>query len=88
MALVGKWVLGIVAVVLSAHALWAEEPARHARDAAEEVKEGDVAQWLKYYQQERGFEPQAPPNEARPEGSDGGAGSADAATGGEAGEKR
>ena len=88
MALVGQWVLAILAVLLSAHALWAEEPARYARDAAEEVKEGDVAQWLKYYQQERGFQPQAPAEEARPEGRDGGAGSAGAATGGEAGGKR
>jgi len=36
----------------------AEESAR-PRDAAEAVKEGDVSQWLKYYQRERG-EPQAP----------------------------
>jgi hypothetical protein len=36
----------------------AEESAR-PRDAAEAVKEGDVSQWLKYYQRERA-EPQTP----------------------------
>jgi len=36
----------------------AEEAAR-PRDAAEAVKEGDVSQWLKYYQRERA-DPQTP----------------------------
>jgi hypothetical protein len=33
-----------------------EEPSR-PRDAAEAVKEGDVSQWLKYYQRERAEPP-------------------------------
>lgn len=31
------------------------------RDAAEAVREGDVSQWLKYYQRERAPQPPAPP---------------------------
>ena len=38
---------------LLAHGVEAEEDKRVVRDAAEVVKEGDVAQWLKHYERER-----------------------------------
>jgi len=39
----------------------AAEPTERPRDAAEAVKEGDVAQWLKYYQRDRAQQPQSLP---------------------------
>jgi hypothetical protein len=45
----------------------AEESAgQRPRDAAEAVREGDVQQWLKYYQRER--EAQAPAQQPAPRG--------------------
>lgn len=41
------------------------------RDAAEAVQEGDVSQWLKYYQRERGMHAPAPRPDQTPPPADG-----------------
>jgi hypothetical protein len=43
--------------------LWAEQQGAEPRprDAAEAVREGDVSQWLKYYQRERELQTPAQP---------------------------
>ncbi len=43
-----------------------ESGGQRPRDAAEAVREGDVQQWLKYYQREREREAQAPARQAAP----------------------
>jgi hypothetical protein len=47
-------------VLLSAHAADPPEAAR-PKDAAEEVQEGNVDNWIKYYQRERGLAPPPAP---------------------------
>ena len=49
-------VLVLCACMIGSGAHSAEESVR-PRDAAEAVKEGDVSQWLKYYQRERAEQP-------------------------------
>jgi hypothetical protein len=46
----------LLALPVFASWVYADERAR-ARDAAEAVREGDVSQWLKYYERERGAAP-------------------------------
>ena len=49
-------------LVFAASAGAAEDSAQQRpRDAAEAVREGDVSQWLKYYQRDRGAPESAPP---------------------------
>jgi hypothetical protein len=56
-----------VLLALSALAFAAENGGQERpRDAAEAVREGDVSQWLKYYQRERGMQPPAPAPENAP----------------------
>jgi hypothetical protein len=63
-------------MLLAAHAAEPPEPAR-PKDAAEEVQEGNVDNWIKYYQRERGQgatpapqpgPPAAPPSDPKPSG--------------------
>jgi hypothetical protein len=54
-----------VLLALSALAIAAEKEGREQpRDAAQAVQEGDVSQWLKYYQRERGMQAPAPAPES------------------------
>ena len=57
--------VGLLAFAASAGA--AEDSAQQRpRDAAEAVREGDVSQWLKYYQRERAAPESAPPPAGTP----------------------
>jgi hypothetical protein len=58
-------------LVLSPIAIAAQsQDTEQPRDAAQAVQEGDVAQWLKYYQRERGMQVPAPAPESAPPPAD------------------
>jgi len=59
--------LAIAATAFAAENEGQERP----RDAAEAVQEGDVSQWLRYYQRERGMQAPAPRPDHAPPPADG-----------------
>jgi hypothetical protein len=59
--------LAIAAIAFAAENEGQEPP----RDAAEAVQEGDVSQWLKYYQRERDMQAPAPRPDQTPVPADG-----------------
>jgi len=65
MTLRGLIAIGLLAVAASADA-GDDDAQQRPRDAAEAVREGDVSQWLKYYQRERGVPESPPPTAGSP----------------------
>jgi hypothetical protein len=59
--------LAVLALAVPASVCAAQGSEPRPRDAAEAVREGDVSQWLKYYQREREVQTPAPQPPHSPE---------------------
>lgn len=58
----------ILIAILLGSSIPAAAQQQRARDAAEAVQEGDVAQWLKYYERQReASRPEVPPDQRAPQ---------------------